>query len=166
MGFEPMNRGFADLYNRPLCQGATPLYVVISLIFSSLFQKNFAIKIRIAIVNSVLVFKEKMLLTYKSAFASLLASYFQLAKEDLLPLIQMAPDNIKGDLAFPCFQFAKSLGKAPNVIANEVFAFLQKKNQTSSLFSEFYAVGPYVNVSFNTQVLAPEVLQQIKKEKN
>nr|DAO05582.1 MAG TPA: hypothetical protein [Caudoviricetes sp.] len=21
MGFEPMNRGFADLYNRPLCQG-------------------------------------------------------------------------------------------------------------------------------------------------
>ena len=81
-----------------------------------------------------------MLLTYKSAFASLLASYFQVSKEELLPLIQMAPDNVKGDLAFPCFQFAKSLGKAPNVIANEVFAFLQKKNQTSSLFSEFYAV--------------------------
>ena len=140
MGFEPMNRGFADLYNRPLCQGATPLYVVISLIFSSLFQKNFAIKIRIAIVSSVLVFKEKMLLTYKSAFASLLASYFQVSKKEFLPLIQMAPDNVKGDLAFPCFQFAKSLGKAPNVIASEVLAFLQEKVQTSSHFSEFYAV--------------------------
>ena len=140
MGFEPMNRGFADLYNRPLCQGATLLYVAISFIFSSLFQKNFAIKIRIAIVSSVLVFKEKMLLTYKSAFASLLASYFQVSEEELLPLIQMAPDNVKGDLAFPCFQFAKSLGKAPNVIAREVFAFLQEKNQTSSLFSEFYSV--------------------------
>ena len=140
MGFEPMNRGFADLYNRPLCQGATLLYVAISFIFSSLFQKNFAIKIRIAIVSSVLVFKEKMLLTYKSAFASLLASYFQVSEQELLPLIQMAPDNIKGDLAFPCFQFTKSLGKAPNVIASEVLAFLQEKVQTSSHFSEFYAV--------------------------
>ena len=51
------------------------------------------------------------------------------------------------------------------MIASEVFAFLQEKDQTSSLFSEFYAVGPYVNASFNTQVLASEVLQQIKKEK-
>ena len=106
-----------------------------------------------------------MLLSYKNKFAELLSPFFQVSEEELLPLIQMAPDNVKGDLAFPCFQFAKSLGKAPNVIANEVLAFLQEKNQTSSLFSEFYAVGPYVNASFNTQVLASEVLQQIKKEK-
>lgn len=81
-----------------------------------------------------------MLASYKEQFAEILSSYFQVAKEELLPLIQMAPDNVKGDLAFPCFQFAKSLGKAPNAIASEVFAFLQEKNQTSSLFSEFYAV--------------------------
>ena len=106
-----------------------------------------------------------MLLSYKNKFAELLSPFFQVSEQELLPLIQIAPDNVKGDLAFPCFQFAKSLGKAPNVIASEVLAFLQEKNQTSSLFSEFYAVGPYVNVSFNTQVLASEVLQQIKKEK-
>ena len=106
-----------------------------------------------------------MLLSYKNKFAELLSPFFQVSEQELLPLIQMAPDNVKGDLAFPCFQFAKSLGKAPNVIANEVLAFLQEKDQTSSLFSEFYAVGPYVNASFNTQVLASEVLQQIKKEK-
>ena len=55
-----------------------------------------------------------MINNYKSKFAEKLSNFFSLNSEELLPLIQLAPDNVPWDLAFPCFQFSKTLKKAPN----------------------------------------------------
>lgn len=81
-----------------------------------------------------------MLTSYKSQFAALLAPYFQVTEWELLSLIQQTPDNVTGDLAFPCFQFAKVKGKAPNLIASEVVASLQSKDQFFPIFSSVHAV--------------------------
>lgn len=42
MGFEPMNRGFADLYNRPLCQGTIPHLYEFGVVFQVILSKKFA----------------------------------------------------------------------------------------------------------------------------
>ena len=40
--------------------------------------------------------------------------------EDILPLLETPPKPELGDYAFPCFRFAKTLHKSPNLIAEEL----------------------------------------------
>ena len=49
-----------------------------------------------------------MINNYKSKFAEKLSNFFSLNSEELLPLIQLAPDNVPWDLAFPFFNFQRS----------------------------------------------------------
>jgi len=103
-----------------------------------------------------------MINNYKSKFAEKLSNFFSLNSEELLPLIQLAPDNVPWDLAFPCFQFSKTLKKAPNQIATELASFLDE-NKSDNLFT-FQAVWPYLNATINNWSLAEEVIESIKKE--
>ena len=105
-----------------------------------------------------------MLNTFKIQFAQILSEHLPLEIEDICALIVPAPENVAGDLAFPCFQLAKTMGKAPNLIANE----LQNKIQDQNLwiFSEVIAVWPYINASFDPQKLAQTVLSQIQEQKS
>lgn len=106
----------------------------------------------------------QMLNSFKYQFAQLLAPHLPLEIEQIASLIVPAPDNVRGDLAFPCFQLAKSLWKAPNLIAND----LKMQMETSDLwiFAELIAVGPYINASFDPQKLAQTVLSQITEKKS
>jgi arginyl-tRNA synthetase len=61
-----------------------------------------------------------MLIHYIEGFAQLLATATGLPYEDIFLMIEIPPENISGDLAFPCFQLAKELKKAPPVIAGEM----------------------------------------------
>jgi arginyl-tRNA synthetase len=81
--------------------------------------------------------------------------------ENILPLIQLAPDNVPWDLAFPCFQFSKTLKKAPNQIATELESSLNG-NKDNDLFS-FQAVGPYLNATLNNWALAKDVIETVTK---
>jgi len=56
--------------------------------------------------------------------------------EDILVLIEIPPENIPGDLAFPCFQLAKQAKQSPNVLAQQ---FAEKFS--SEYFEKFQAVG-------------------------
>lgn len=103
-----------------------------------------------------------MINNYKSKFAEKLSNFFSLNSEELLPLIQLAPDNVPWDLAFPCFQFSKTLKKAPNQIATELASFLDE-NKSDNLFT-FQAVWPYLNATLNNWSLAEEVIESINKE--
>ena len=105
-----------------------------------------------------------MLNTFKIQFAQILSEHLPLEIEDICALIVPAPENVAGDLAFPCFQLAKTMGKAPNLIANG----LQNKIQDQNLwiFSEVIAVWPYINASFDPQKLAQTVLSQIQEQKS
>ena len=102
-----------------------------------------------------------MINDYKIKFAEKLSKFFSLNSEELLPLIQLAPDNVPWDLAFPCFQFSKTLKKAPNQIATDLENSLNENN-SDDLFS-FQAVGPYLNATLNNCSLAKEFIESIKK---
>ena len=60
-----------------------------------------------------------MLSIYKHHFAQELSKYIDLPLEEILAMIEIPPENIPGDLAFPCFQLAKKEKKSPNMIAQD-----------------------------------------------
>ena len=69
------------------------------------------------------------------------------------------PDN--GDYAFPCFRLAKTLRKAPPMIADDIKAKI-KVNQDE--ITKIEVVGGYVNFFVNKELLASEVLNKMSKE--
>lgn len=99
---------------------------------------------------------------YQKIFAAVLASHLDLTSEDLLPMIVLAPENVEGDLAFPCFSFAKSLQKAPQQIAQDLATKLNAT--TSDFFASFVAVGPYLNAHLDFQKITPQLLNMIQSQ--
>ena len=91
-------------------------------------------------------------------------------------LIDIPPDRTLGDIAIPCFSFAKDLGKSPNEIAEE---WVEKLSRTplpspppqggrgSYLIDSVRVVGPYVNITLNTSAVAEmvfEFLDEVSKD--
>lgn len=81
---------------------------------------------------------------YKQYFAEAIAKHIDLALADILTMIEIPPENIPGDLAFPCFQLAKQAKTSPNALAQQ-FA----ENFSSPFFEKFSVVGGYVNAHIN-----------------
>lgn len=99
------------------------------------------------------------MLAYKKQFAEQLATQFSdLNTEILIQQIQLTPEDIEGDLAFPCFRFAKEFKKSPQIIAQEVVKKLNNEN--------IIAVGPYINFKINNDKLAQELITKILTEKD
>lgn len=63
-----------------------------------------------------------------------------------------------GDVAFPCFTLAKTLKKAPNVIAQEISNSIK-----SELVQEVQVVGGYINLFLNKLQVTRDVITQIMK---
>jgi len=85
-----------------------------------------------------------MLSLYKQYFAEILVKEIDLSLDEILALIEIPPENIPGDLAFPCFQLAKQAKKSPNVLAQQ---FAEKFS--SPFFTTFEAIGGYINAHIN-----------------
>ena len=81
-----------------------------------------------------------MLSLYKQYFAQELAKHIDLPVEELLAMIEIPPENIPGDFAFPCFKLSKLLKKSPQQIAQELETNLQ-----SNYFSSFQNLSWYLN---------------------
>ena len=95
-----------------------------------------------------------MIQAYKEHFALLLQDKIGVPLEEILDIIEISPDNIPGDLAFPCFQLSKTLKKSPAMIAEDL------KNQLNSpYFSKFEVIGPYLNAHINTQKFISDVFE-------
>ncbi|MDR0283261.1 MAG: hypothetical protein LBI53_08525 [Candidatus Peribacteria bacterium] len=52
----------------------------------------------------------------------------------------LAPDNIQGDLAFPCFKIAKDFAKSPVECASDLAQTLNEELSRDQFFSSFLAV--------------------------
>jgi len=78
---------------------------------------------------------------YKSIIAENLCTHIDMDKETIVRFIENPPKPEMGDFAFPCFQLAKAMKKAPNMIAQDL------KAQIGSIegFDKVEAFGPYVN---------------------
>lgn len=101
-----------------------------------------------------------MLWIYREEFAKELAPLIELSEERVLDILETPPSHIEGDIAFPCFQLAKTLKKAPSQIASDVIAMLAK-GESAMFFSHFVAVGPYVNAVIAGEHLAQNVINTV-----
>ncbi|MBI4605744.1 MAG: arginine--tRNA ligase, partial [Planctomycetes bacterium] len=72
-------------------------------------------------------------------------------------LLVTPPRPELGDFAFPCFQLAKRLRKAPPAIAQELAA---KLPPGLGLFERVAAAGPYVNFAVKRPIFAEAVLRE------
>ncbi|MGG7177069.1 arginine--tRNA ligase [Clostridium paraputrificum] len=77
---------------------------------------------------------------YKKKVAKLIKEQVDLEIEKIEQLIEIPPRPEMGDFAFPCFQLAKVMRKAPNMIAQELSEKLDKEG-----FERIENLGPYVN---------------------
>lgn len=79
---------------------------------------------------------------------------------DLKPTdLETPPDRERGDLAFPCFRLAKSLGKAPAIIAQELCTKLAPLLAGSGVSVE--EAGPYVNFRIQAEALIGHALSEV-----
>lgn len=74
--------------------------------------------------------------------------------------LEIPPDQVMGDLAYPCFNLAKGLKKNPGELAVELAA----KIEPQGWIKKAEAKGPYVNFFLKPEVFGQAVLEEINKE--
>jgi arginyl-tRNA synthetase len=103
---------------------------------------------------------------YVKLYSQLLAAEIDglLTCKEIERLIEKPKFLHQGDLAFPCFQLAKTMRKPPAEIAKDLSSRLQ--SQADGSFNRFVAVGGYINAFLNKQTVASELLKVIRQKKN
>lgn len=74
----------------------------------------------------------------------------------ILSLLETPKNSSMGDLAFPAFSLAKTLRKAPQIIASDIAEQIK-----SDQFEKVEAVGPYVNFFLDKAAISSQVLKQV-----
>ncbi|HLR52609.1 MAG TPA: arginine--tRNA ligase, partial [Candidatus Avamphibacillus sp.] len=77
-------------------------------------------------------------------------------KEKIEKLLEVPSQQKMGDYAFPCFQLSKHLQKAPHAIAKDLAG-----NVNDKYIDHVEAVGPYLNLFFDKQLMGREVIKVI-----
>ena len=84
-----------------------------------------------------------------------------LTEDEIKSMIEIPQDQSMGDYAFPCFRLAKTMRKAPNLIAAE----LAEKLQGEQLFSEVSPVNAYVNMFVSREEMMKSTVSEVLEEK-
>ena len=96
----------------------------------------------------------------KDKLAELLSGMIDgLEASDIREMIETPPDSSMGDFAFPCFRLAKTMRKAPQMIA----ADLAEKLAGNESFSKVENVNAYVNFFMNKADVAGAVVETVIK---
>jgi arginyl-tRNA synthetase len=93
---------------------------------------------------------------YKKKVAELISAEVELDVAEIEKLIEIPPRPEMGDYAFPCFQFAKTMRKAPNMIAEEL-----KNKIDAEGFEKIENLGPYINFFADKSVFAKNTIEKI-----
>lgn len=81
-------------------------------------------------------------------------------KEDIAALLVPPKDLSLGDIALPCFRFAKALKKSPVQIAEELANSIEKPE----MIAEINAVNGYLNFKYDKAAFAEKTLKSILAE--
>jgi len=93
---------------------------------------------------------------YKKVVAERIKQLVDLDLETIEKLIEIPPRPEMGEYAFPCFQLAKIMKKAPNAIAND----LKVKLETEG-FEKIECFGPYVNFFLDKGAFIKNTIEKI-----
>ena len=98
---------------------------------------------------------------FKKIIAESIAKVLNIETNEIEMSIEKPKGADNGDYAFPCFKLAKTLRKAPPVIAEEIKS--QIKVDESQIV-KIEVVGGYLNFFVNKELLTKEVLEEISKD--
>ena len=96
---------------------------------------------------------------YKQIIAELIKQHVDLDVEDIKKLIEIPPKSEMGDYAFPCFQLAKVMRKAPNMIAEELVSKINNEG-----FEKITNLGPYVNFFVDKTAFSKATIEKVIEE--
>jgi len=97
---------------------------------------------------------------FKDEISSKVASSTGLSEDEILELLELPRDRKIGDIALPCFTFAKKLRQSPQKIASQIGDKLRDAEWNN--ISDVRAIGPYVNFFYNIEELARAIIGDIK----
>lgn len=97
---------------------------------------------------------------YKRIVAERIKEFVDLDLEFIEGLIEIPPKPEMGDFAFPCFQLAKAMRKAPQMIAGEI-----KEKMNKEGFERVETAGPYLNFFMDKGAFAEVTVTKILNEK-
>ncbi len=95
---------------------------------------------------------------FKKYIAKEISKVIEIEEGEIIRFIENPKDNKNGDYAFPCFNLAKVLKKAPQMIAGDIKEKIQLDN---SIVEKLDVMGGYLNFYINKELLAKEVLIEI-----
>ena len=97
---------------------------------------------------------------FKEQIANILVPVTNIDKQEIEKNIEIPKDEKMGDYAFPCFRLAKSFGKAPNLIAEELKNKIELENTD---IEKVENQGAYLNFTAKKEMLAKEVIEEINR---
>ena len=80
-----------------------------------------------------------------------------LSENDVYAMIELPPNTEMGDFALPCFRLAKTMRKAPALIAQQIAA----DYRTDEIVGEVSAVNGYVNFKIDRALWAKQTLEAV-----
>ena len=100
---------------------------------------------------------------FKNIIAEAISKAVNLGREEIYDYIEVPKDTQNGDYAFPCFKLAKSLKKAPPLIAKDIS---EKIEIDKNKILEISIVGGYLNFYINKDLLTQDVLEQVEMQED
>lgn len=94
---------------------------------------------------------------FKLEIAKRISTMTDMETEKVMELMEIPPQPNMGDFAFPCFQLAKVMRKAPNMIARE----LSEKVEKDDIVAKAEAAGGYLNFFVNKEGFIRHTLSQV-----
>ena len=98
------------------------------------------------------------MINYKKEIATLISKAIEAQNADEIEdMVEIPGDSKMGDYAFPCFKLAKTLRKAPPVIARDI---TEKLNQ-SKMFEKVEQINAYVNMFISKEEFVRDVVEDV-----
>lgn len=98
---------------------------------------------------------------YKEYTIKKIAEITEIDESVVAGTVEIPPEQKLGDLAFPCFILAKTLRKAPPIIAKE----LSEKFSQDKYIEKAEAVGGYLNFFYNKAAFTKDIISDILENK-
>lgn len=99
-------------------------------------------------------------LDYKLVIAEKIGEILDVETDRLVGLMEVPPRPEMGDYAFPCFQLAKTLRKAPNAIATEL-----KEKLDIPEVERVETLGPYLNFFLKKGIFTEGIITAVLEER-
>ena len=98
------------------------------------------------------------MINFKEEIAKIIAEHVEgLELSEIMSMVEVPQDSKMGDYAFPCFKLAKTLRKAPPLIAAGIAEGIKEK----AIFEKVEAVNAYVNMFISKEAFVEDVVNEV-----